>query len=60
MVILAVDVSLYVPVAVNCWVPLTAIEGVGGVTAMETSVGAVTVNVTGGVLTTVPSVAVIR
>jgi len=58
-VISAVDASLYVPVAVNCWVPATAIEGDTGVTAMETSVGAVTVNVTGGVLTSVPSVAVI-
>jgi len=53
--------ALYVPVAVNCWVAVTAIEGDTGVTAMETSVGvgAVTVNVTGGVLTNVPSIAVI-
>jgi hypothetical protein len=30
--------SLYVPVAVNCWVPLTGIEALAGATAMEASV----------------------
>src|SRR5208282_6636110 len=37
--------SLYVPVAVNCCVVPAAIEGFAGVTAIETSVGAVTVSV---------------
>jgi hypothetical protein len=40
--------SLYVPVAVNCFVVPLAIEGLTGVTAIDTSVAAVTVNVTGG------------
>jgi hypothetical protein len=31
--------SLYVAVAVNCWMPLTGIEGVAGVTATETTPG---------------------
>ena len=35
--------SLYVPVAVNCCVAPLAIEGVAGVTAIDTSVAAVTV-----------------
>jgi len=35
----------YVPVAVNCWVFPNATEGNGGVTEIETSTGAVTVNV---------------
>src|SRR5208282_4375088 len=37
--------SLYVPVAVNCCVAPAAIEAFAGVTAIETSVGAVTVSV---------------
>ena len=37
--------SVYVPVAVNCCVLPTAIEGFVGVTAMETSTGAVMVSV---------------
>ncbi len=38
-------VSLNVPVAVNCWVVPLGIEGLAGVTAMDTSVAAVTVSV---------------
>ena len=38
-----VVLSLNVPVAVNCRVPLTASDELAGVTAIETSVGAVTV-----------------
>src|SRR5579862_6757300 len=53
-----VDLSLYVPVAVNCCVAPLAIEGLAGATAMDCRVGAVTVNVTAG-LTTLPKVAVI-
>jgi hypothetical protein len=34
-----------VPVAVNCWFVPNAIEGVAGVTAMDTSAGAVTAKV---------------
>ena len=37
--------SLYVPVATNCWVVPFAIDGVAGVTAIDTSVAAVTVSV---------------
>ena len=37
--------SVYVPVAVNCCVPPLAIDGFAGVTAMDTSVAAVTVSV---------------
>jgi len=48
---------LNVPVAVNCCVRPAAIEGFAGVTAMDTSVGAVTVKST--VLETVPEVALI-
>ena len=33
------DPSLYVAVAVNCWVPVTGIEAVAGVTARETKLG---------------------
>jgi hypothetical protein len=40
-----VVVSLYVPVAVNCRLTLTPIELFAGVTAMEISVGGVTVSV---------------
>jgi hypothetical protein len=36
--------SVYVPIAVNCCVVPRAIEGVGGVTAIETSAAAVTVS----------------
>jgi len=36
--------SVYVPVAVNAWVKPLAIEGLAGVTAMETKVAAVTVS----------------
>jgi len=35
---------------VNCWVSPFAMEGFAGVTAMETSVGAVTVRVAGGLV----------
>src|SRR5271166_5891740 len=42
---LCVELSLYVPVAVNCCVPPAATDGFTGVTAMDTSVAAVTVNV---------------
>jgi hypothetical protein len=51
-----VELSAYVPVAVNCWVALGATEAVGGVTAMDTS-GLVTVSV--AVPEIVPWVAVI-
>jgi hypothetical protein len=44
-------VSEYVPVAVNCWVVPFAIDGLTGVTAIDTSVAAVTVNVSGGLVT---------
>ena len=47
--------SVYVPVAVNCCVRPFAIEGVAGVTPMETSVAAVTVSVV--LPDTAPSVA---
>jgi hypothetical protein len=49
--------SEYVPVAVNCCVLSTKIDGDCGVTAIETSVGAVTVRV--AVPLTEPEVAVI-
>jgi hypothetical protein len=48
--------SAYVPVAVNCWVVPLAMEGSGGVTAMDWSVAAVTVMET--VPVTLPTVAV--
>jgi hypothetical protein len=48
--------SLYVPVAVNCWVVPLAIDAVLGVTAIEVSTGAVTVNVADPLI--VPDVAV--
>jgi hypothetical protein len=51
-------VSEYVPVAVNCFVVPLAIDGLAGVTAIDTSVAAVTVNVSGG-LVTPPNAAVI-
>jgi hypothetical protein len=47
--------SLYVPVALNCWVLPLAIDGFTGVTAIDTSVAAVTVNVV--LPETVPEVA---
>jgi len=47
LVISFVDLSEYVAVAVNCCVFPTTIEAVAGVTAMLTTVGAVTVNVAG-------------
>jgi hypothetical protein len=34
--------SLYVAVAVNCWMPLVGVEGVAGVTATETTPGKAT------------------
>jgi hypothetical protein len=40
-----VELSLYVPVAVNCCVPPAATDGFTGVTAIDTSVAAVTVSV---------------
>ena len=43
--------------AVNCWVKPFAIEGLLGVTAIETRVAAVTVSVTAG-LVTLPNAAV--
>jgi hypothetical protein len=39
-----VEPSVYVPVAVNCWVVVAGVEGFAGVTAIETNSGAVTVN----------------
>jgi hypothetical protein len=44
-------VSVYVPVAVNCFVVPFAIVGLAGVTAIDTSVAAVTVSVSGGLVT---------
>jgi len=44
-------VSEYVPVAVNCSVVPFAIDGLTGVTAIDTSAAAVTVNVAGGLVT---------
>jgi len=52
-----VELSLNVPVAVNCCVPATMMEGVAGVTAIDDSVAAVTVNVVEP--TTLPLVALI-
>lgn len=40
-----VEVSEYVPVAVNCWCAPTIMLGLTGVTAMETRVAGVTVSV---------------
>jgi hypothetical protein len=47
--------SVYVPVAVNCWVLPLAIDPFAGVTAIDTSVAAVTVSVV--LPETVPEVA---
>jgi hypothetical protein len=44
-VMFCVELSLYVPVAVNCSVPPAVTEGFTGVTVMDTSVAAVTVSV---------------
>ena len=41
----SVELLLYFPVAVNCSVPPAVIEGLAGVTAIDTNVGAVTVSV---------------
>src|ERR1700683_201795 len=49
--------SVYVPVAVNCCIVPNAIDGVAGVTVIDTSVAAVTVSSVA--LLTVPEVAVI-
>ena len=49
--------SVNVPVAVNCCFVPSAIDGLGGVTAMDASAAAVTVNVV--VPVTEPEVAVI-
>ena len=54
----AVDPSVYVPVAANCSVKPLAILTLSGVTAMLTSAGAATVNVSVGLVTD-PTVAVI-
>ena len=40
----ALEASLYVPVAVNCWVSPAAMDGLAGVTAMLLRVAAVTVS----------------
>jgi hypothetical protein len=45
VVIVRVELSEYVPVAVNCWVAPTALVAVVGATAMEDKVAAVTVRV---------------
>src|SRR5208282_2921767 len=39
-----VELSVYVPVAVNCWVVPSVMLGLSGVTAIDTSEAAVTVN----------------
>jgi hypothetical protein len=44
LVMLAVELSLYVPVAVNCSLPPFVIDPFGAIIAIEVSVGAVTVN----------------
>ena len=43
--------SVYVPVALNCSVSPFAIDGLTGVTAIDTSVAAVTVSVSSGLVT---------
>ena len=50
--------SLYVPVAVNCWVSPAAMVGLAGVTAMDSSVAVLTVSVVEP--DTLPLAAVIR
>ena len=40
----ALEASLYVPVAVNCWVRPAAMDGLAGVTAMLLRVAALTVS----------------
>ena len=54
-VMFCVLLSEYVPVAVNCCVVPLGIEGLAGLTAMDTSVAAVTVSVVEPV--TLPEVA---
>src|SRR5271165_257180 len=49
-----VELSLYVPVAVNCCVPPAATDGFTGVTAIDTSVAAVTANAFTSVSTSEP------
>ena len=51
--------SVYVPVAVNCSASPLAIDGLAGVTAIDTSVAAVTVSVAAGALVTPLNAAVI-
>jgi hypothetical protein len=46
----AVVESLYVPVAVNCWVNPLTIDGFVGTTAIDTNVAGATVNVAGGLV----------
>jgi hypothetical protein len=43
-VLLKVDPSLNVSIAANCWVPVTGIEAVAGITLKDTDVAAFTVN----------------
>ena len=51
LVITCVELSLYVPVATNCCVAPFAIDGLTGVTAIDTSVAAVTVSTSTGEVT---------
>ena len=51
LVMFAVEASLYVPVAVNCWLPPAATDGFAGVTAIDCSVAAVTVSTSAGDVT---------
>ena len=43
--------EVMVAIAVNCWLPLTGIEGAAGVTAIDTTVAGFTVNVSGSEVT---------
>ena len=54
----SVLLSVYVPVALNCWLSPFAIDGLTGVTAIDTNVAAVTVSMSPG-LVTPPKAAVI-
>jgi hypothetical protein len=58
-VMFCVELSLKVPVAVNCCRVWRTIAGVAGVTAIDTKVADVTVSVAGGLVTD-PDVAVIN
>jgi hypothetical protein len=58
VVMSCVEASEYVPVAVNCWVALTVIDGLAGVTAIDESVMLPAVTVTETWPKTVPDVAV--